>query len=80
MHSFELDHYEEQERKWRANEEAKVDIKENIKKSMKELQCVPHIVGLSYEDLSIYPNLDLPEGLKIPKFDTFEGVGNPMVI
>ena len=45
---------------------------------MKELQCVPDIARLSYEDLCIRPNLDLPEGFKIPKFDTFGGVGNPM--
>ena len=26
----------------------------------------------------IHQNLDLPEGFKIPKFDTFGGVGDPM--
>ena len=45
---------------------------------MKEIQCVPDITGLSYEDLCIHPNLNLPEGFKIPKFDTFKGVGTPM--
>ena len=50
---------------------AKVDIKEEIKKAMKELQCIPDITMLSYEDLYNHPNLDLLEGLKIPKFDTF---------
>ena len=45
---------------------------------MKELKCIPDIAGLSYEDLCIHPDLDLPEGFKIPKFDTFGGVGNPM--
>ena len=43
-----------------------------------ELQCIPEIAGLSCEDLCIHPNLDLPKGFKIPKFDTFGGVGNPM--
>ena len=46
---------------------------------MKELQCIPDIVGLSYKDLYIHPDLNLPEGFKILKFDTFGGVGNPMV-
>jgi len=55
-----------------------VEIKEEIKKAMKEIQCVPDIVGLSYEDLCIHLNLDLQEGFKILKFDTFKGVGNPM--
>ncbi|XP_069146936.1 uncharacterized protein [Solanum lycopersicum] len=45
---------------------------------MKELQYVPDIVGLSYGDLCIYPNSDIPEGFKIPKIDTFGGVGNSM--
>ena len=65
MHGYDLDHYEEQEKEWREKEEVKVDIKEEIKKSMKELQCIPDITGLSYEDLCIHPNLDLPEGFKI---------------
>ena len=78
MHSSELDHYEEQERLLRSKEAAKVDIKEEIKKAMKEIQCVPDITGLSYEDLCIHPNLDLPEGFKTTKFYTFGGVRNPM--
>ncbi|XP_069146881.1 uncharacterized protein [Solanum lycopersicum] len=45
---------------------------------MKELLCVPDVVGLSYAELCIHPYLNLPEGFKIPKFDTFGGVGNPM--
>lgn len=56
----------------------KPDIKEEIMKAMKELQCVPDIVGLSYEDLCIHPNFDLLEGFEIPKYDTLGGVGNPM--
>ena len=78
VHGSELDHYEEHEREWREKKEGKVDIKEETKKAMKELQCVPDIAGLSYEDLCINPNLDLLEGFKIPKFDSFGGVGNPM--
>ena len=78
MHGSELDHYEEQEKERRTKEDVRVDIKEEIKKAMKELQCILNIAGLSYEDLCIHPNLDLPEGFKIPKFDTSGGVGNPM--
>nr|XP_025885529.1 uncharacterized protein LOC104645638 [Solanum lycopersicum] len=78
VHGSELDHYEEQEREWRAREEAKVDIKEEVKRAMRELQCTPDVAGLSYAELCIHPDLNLPEGFKIPKFDTFGGVGNPM--
>ena len=78
MHSSELDHYEEQEREWKSREEAKIDIKEEIKRAIKELQRVPDVAGLSYAELCIHPDLNLPEGFKIPNFDTFGGVGNPM--
>ncbi|KAK4724983.1 hypothetical protein R3W88_027762 [Solanum pinnatisectum] len=75
----ELDHYEEREREWRSKEEAaKLDMKEEIRKAMKELQCIPEVAGLNYEDLCIHPNLDLPEGFKVPKFDVFGGTGNPL--
>ena len=66
-----LDHYEEQERELKAKEDAKIDIKEGIKRAMKELKCIPDIAGLSYEDLCIHLDLNLPERFKIPKFDTF---------
>nr|XP_010319953.1 putative uncharacterized protein DDB_G0290521 [Solanum lycopersicum] len=78
VHDSELDHYEEQEREWKAREEEKIDINEKIKRAMKELQCVPDVAGLSYAELCIHPDLNLLEGFKIPKLDTFGGVGNPM--
>ena len=78
MHGIKLDHYKEQEREWKANGDAKIDIKEEIKRAMKELQCFPHIAAISYKDLCIHLDLKLPEGFKILKFDTFGGVGNPM--
>uniref|UniRef100_M0ZQD2 Gag-pro n=1 Tax=Solanum tuberosum TaxID=4113 RepID=M0ZQD2_SOLTU len=65
------------EREWRSKEEAaKLDMKEEIRKAMKELHCIPEVADLSYEDLCIHPNLDLPEGFKVPKFDVFGGIGN----
>ncbi|KAK4730873.1 hypothetical protein R3W88_023861 [Solanum pinnatisectum] len=45
---------------------------------MRELQCILKVAGLNYEDLCIHPNLDLPEGFKVPKFDVFGGTGNPL--
>ena len=55
-----------------------IDIKEDIKRPMKELQCVPDVARLSYAKLCIHQDINLPERFKIPKFDTFGGVGNPM--
>ena len=62
----------------KAREEEKIDIKEEIKREIKELQCIPYVARLSYAELCIHPDLNLPEGFKIPNFDTFGGVGNPM--
>ncbi|XP_055814638.1 uncharacterized protein LOC129884346 [Solanum dulcamara] len=53
-------------------------MKEEIIKAMKKFHYTPDAVGLNYEDLCIHPDLDLPEGFKIPKFDTFSGIGNPL--
>ena len=58
----------------RSNEEVKFGIKEEIRKAIKELQCIPDIVGHNFEVLCIHPNFYLPEEFKIPKFDTFGGV------
>ncbi|XP_010312908.2 uncharacterized protein [Solanum lycopersicum] len=74
-----LDRYKEQEREWRSKEEVfKVNMKEEIRKAMKELHYISEVDGLSYKDLCIHPNLDLPEGFKVPKFVTFNGTGNPL--
>lgn len=33
--------------------------------------------GLNYEDLCIHPNVELPEGYKPPKFELYDGTGDP---
>ena len=73
----ELDHCEEHEREWRSKEEVP-KAKEEIRKAMKELHYFSEVDGLSYEDVYIHPNLDLPEGFKVPKFVTFNGTRNPL--
>lgn len=45
---------------------------------MKEKQCLPKVAGLKYEDLCIHQNFDLLEGFKVPKFDVFGGIWNPL--
>lgn len=45
---------------------------------MKELQCTLDVTGLNYEDLFIHPNMDLPKGFNIHKFDIFGGIGIPL--
>lgn len=56
----------------------KLDIKEEIRNTMKVLQCILEAASLSYDNLCIHPNLDLPEGFKVQKFDIFRGIGNTL--
>ncbi|XP_049394610.1 uncharacterized protein LOC125858869 [Solanum stenotomum] len=53
-------------------------MKEEIAKVIKELDYSSEEVGLKYENLCIYLDLDLPERFKMPKFVTFNGTGNPL--
>ena len=45
---------------------------------MKDLQCTLDVADLNYEDLCIHQHMDLPYGFKMPKIDTFGGIGNPL--
>lgn len=56
----------------------KLGIKDEITKAMRLYHYTPDIAGFNDENLCILPDLDLPEWFKIPKFDTFEGIGNPL--
>ncbi|XP_070045055.1 uncharacterized protein [Nicotiana tomentosiformis] len=37
------------------------------------------VEGLNYEDLCVQPDVELPEGYKPPKFEMFDGTGDPKV-
>ena len=45
---------------------------------MYDLNYTSEVAGLNYEDLCIHPDLDLPEGFKVPKFVTCNATGNPL--
>ncbi|XP_047268215.1 uncharacterized protein LOC124898622 [Capsicum annuum] len=49
----------------------------NLKRAMKHLQENQVSEHLDYEDLCIHPNIDLPVRFKPPKFDLFDGIGDP---
>ncbi|XP_060183105.1 uncharacterized protein LOC132613063 [Lycium barbarum] len=59
--------------------EARIDkIEKEMGKKIVELeQGSKKKKGLRYSDLCIHPDLGLPKGFKIPKFDHFNGRGNP---
>ncbi|XP_070046146.1 uncharacterized protein [Nicotiana tomentosiformis] len=52
---------------------------EELKKLTGRVQSVEGgkgVEGLNYEDLCIQPNVELPEGYKLPKFEMFDGTGD----
>ncbi|XP_049387091.1 uncharacterized protein LOC125851355 [Solanum stenotomum] len=70
------------EKEWRLREEKREQemnvMKDAISEAVKSVQFSRKITGLEYEDLCMHPDLKIPEGYKIPKFETFNGIGNPM--
>ena len=53
-------------------------MKEAIFEEVKSVQTSSKITGLEYEDSCMHPDMEIPEGYKIPKFESFNGIGNPM--
>ncbi|XP_049370758.1 uncharacterized protein LOC125835694 [Solanum verrucosum] len=49
----------------------------DVKEAMRNLQTTRGNKSLEYEDLCVQPDIDLPVGYKLPKFDTFNGIGDP---
>ncbi|XP_060200631.1 uncharacterized protein LOC132628893 [Lycium barbarum] len=50
----------------------------NLRKVVNEELCSRNFQILKYEDLCVHPNVELPSGYKIPKFNTFNGKGDPV--
>ena len=53
-------------------------IRDEVRNAMKDFRHTPDIVGFNYEDLCCHPHLELAEDFKVPKFDKFSGVQNPL--
>lgn len=47
---------------------------------MKDSHVSHDPIVLDYDNLCMHPDLDLPEGYKVPKVDTFNGLGNPLAL
>ncbi|XP_059288227.1 uncharacterized protein LOC132041533 [Lycium ferocissimum] len=75
----EIDHYEEMEKAWKAEQEKKEERLERKTTAILErcMRTTLTSTGLSYDDLCMHPNLDLPEGFKVPRLELFNGTGNP---
>ncbi|XP_060181975.1 uncharacterized protein LOC132611578 [Lycium barbarum] len=50
----------------------------DLRKVINEELCSRNFQILKYEDLCVHPNVELPSGYKIPKFNTFNGKGDPV--
>nr|XP_009801189.1 PREDICTED: uncharacterized protein LOC104246968 [Nicotiana sylvestris]XP_009801190.1 PREDICTED: uncharacterized protein LOC104246968 [Nicotiana sylvestris]XP_016498451.1 PREDICTED: uncharacterized protein LOC107817188 [Nicotiana tabacum]XP_016498452.1 PREDICTED: uncharacterized protein LOC107817188 [Nicotiana tabacum] len=50
----------------------------NLRKTVEEEMRARNIQSLRYESLCMHPNVELPPGFKIPKFNTFNRKGNPI--
>ncbi|XP_060170035.1 uncharacterized protein LOC132600717 [Lycium barbarum] len=74
----EVDHYKEMEREARAKADDNVakEIR-SLKEAVRSIQTHKGCEGLEYEDLCIHPDIEFPAGYKVPKFDMFDGKGNP---
>ncbi|XP_070017350.1 uncharacterized protein [Nicotiana sylvestris] len=58
------------------------NLSEKLKKITSRIQGVEgskRIEGLNYEDICIQPDVELLEGYKPPKFEMFDGTGDPRV-
>lgn len=74
----EVDPYEEMEKEARSRTDDNVarEIR-NLKEAFKSIQVHKGVESLEYEDLCVHPDVELPMGYKVPKFDVFDGKGNP---
>ncbi|KAJ8570631.1 hypothetical protein K7X08_037603 [Anisodus acutangulus] len=78
IHHQEIDQYEEMERQARIrNDESMARKIHSLKEAFKNIQTSKGHEGLEYEDLCMHPDVQLPIGYKVPKFDLFDGKGNP---
>ncbi|XP_060200394.1 uncharacterized protein LOC132628648 [Lycium barbarum] len=75
----EINHYEEIEKAWKAEQEKQEERLEWKMTNMLERSMRTTLTGtgLSYDDLCMHPNLDLFEGFKVPRFELFNGTSNP---
>ncbi|KAH0668569.1 hypothetical protein KY289_023062 [Solanum tuberosum] len=74
----EVDPYEEMEKEARSRTDNNVarEIR-NLKEAFKSIQVHKGVEGLEYEDLCVHPDVELPVGYEVLKFDVFDGKENP---
>ncbi|KAG5590829.1 hypothetical protein H5410_041343 [Solanum commersonii] len=62
----------------RLKENASLNVQlHGLRKALKSLQVITGTESHNYDDLFIHPDIDMPVGYKPPKFDMFDGKGDP---
>ncbi|KAG5591597.1 hypothetical protein H5410_042111 [Solanum commersonii] len=73
-----VDHYVEAEKEARlVSDELKNKKLKNLENTMRSLRELGSNQSVRYEELCAFPEVELPSGYKIPKFEKFDGSGNP---
>ena len=50
---------------------------DNLTNRVQHVEESKRLGGLSYKDLCMHPDVELPEGYKLPKFEMFNGIRDP---
>ncbi|XP_059295553.1 uncharacterized protein LOC132048889 [Lycium ferocissimum] len=73
-----VDHYVEVEKETRAVNDEMINRKlKSLEEAMRSLRGLGSNQSVRYEELCAFPEVELPPGYKIPKFEKFDGSGNP---
>ncbi|XP_060210376.1 uncharacterized protein LOC132637279 [Lycium barbarum] len=75
---FEMDQYAEMERDAKIGEdESIINQLRSLRKEMRNMRVTRGSESLDYGDLCIHPDIGMPVGYKPPKFNIFDGTGDP---
>ncbi|KAH0724475.1 hypothetical protein KY285_000301 [Solanum tuberosum] len=69
--------YELLEKEWKSKEEERDKEMRELREEVRNMRISKRGDKLEYEDLCVHPDIDLLDGYKPPKFEMFDGTGNP---
>ena len=50
----------------------------SLEQSFRYIRCLGAQASVAYKDLCLFPDVQLPAGFKMPKFDLYDGHGDPV--
>ncbi|XP_070045052.1 uncharacterized protein [Nicotiana tomentosiformis] len=63
---------------WNVEQDEMFRKVKSLEKSLKNMQGIGSQVSVAYKDLCLFPDVQLPAGFKMPKFDLYDGHGDPL--